>query len=164
MTRVTTTVVMVSLMAATSVRLTGQDLRIDPSQAAAVRVSVETLSQHVLQFAGLRVVVADAIVERAVSSRAFILIGQRDVAGLGGRDRLGVIVVDGTALVVGNMPVVVTGAAATFTGAQVGGVLARASPLTEAERDGLYRYPLVVALSVETPGNLNLVRPLSTVP
>ena len=116
MNRLTTTVVMLTWMAATSVRLSGQDLRITPTDPAAIRVSVENLSMHVVQFAGLRVRVADAIVDRVVSPRVFILVGHRDVAGLGGRDRVGVVVESGTASVVQHMPVTVTGPAGTFSG------------------------------------------------
>jgi hypothetical protein len=145
-------------MAATAPRLAAQDLRIEPTEAAAIRVSVETLAQHVGQFAGLRVRVADAVVERVVSPRAFILIGQRDVAGLGGRDRVGIVVEAGTANVVSSMPVVVTGAAGTFLGAQVAGILTRTEALTDTERDALRQHPLVVAMSVTTPGNVNLLR------
>jgi hypothetical protein len=119
------------MMAATGARLDGQDLRIDPTESAAIRVSVETLSRHVHQFAGLRVRVADAVVDRVVSPRAFLLVGQRDVAGLGGRERVGVVVASGTAIVVKAMPVVVTGAAGTFVGAQVFGILTRSEALTE---------------------------------
>jgi hypothetical protein len=158
MTRVIATVVVAMWMAA-GAGLAGQDLRIAPGEPAAVRVSLENLAMHVVHLAGLRVRVADAIVERVVSPRAFILIGLRDVAGLGGRDRIGVVVESGTANVVQGMPVVVTGPAGTFRGAQVAGALPRASALTEAERDALSRYPLVVATSVETPGSINLLRP-----
>jgi hypothetical protein len=56
------------------------------------------------------------------------------------------------------MPIVVTGAAGTFLGAQVAGVLTRTEALTQTERDALRMYPIVVALSVETPGNINLLR------
>ena len=159
MNRLTTTVVMLTWMAATSVRLSGQDLRITPTDPAAIRVSVENLSMHVVQFAGLRVRVADAIVDRVVSPRVFILVGHRDVAGLGGRDRVGVVVESGTASVVQHMPVTVTGPAGTFSGAQVAGALPRTSALTDTERDALSRYPLVLAQSVETPGNISLLRP-----
>jgi hypothetical protein len=145
---------------ATGARLVAQDLRIDPNDVAAIRVSVETLAQHVGQFAGLRVRVADAVVERVVSPRAFILTGQRDVAGLNlSRDRVGVVVQAGAVSVIRNTPIVVTGAAGTFLGAQVSGILTRTEALTGTERDALERYPLVVALMVETPGNINLVRP-----
>ena len=58
----TTAAVMMMWMAAIGARLIAQDLRIDPNDAAAIRTSVETLAQHVGQFAGLRVRVADAIV------------------------------------------------------------------------------------------------------
>ena len=150
---------MMMWLVATGARLVAQDLRIDPNDAAAIRVSVETLAQHVGQFAGLRVRVADAIVERVVSPRAFVVTGQRDVAGLGlTRDRIGVVLQSGTVSVIKNMPIVVTGAAGTFLGGQVSGILTRAEALTQTERDELSRYPLVVALSVETPGNINLVR------
>jgi hypothetical protein len=149
---------MMMWMAATGARLVAQDLRIDPNDVAAIRVSVETLAQHVGQFAGLRVRVADAIVERVVSPRAFILIGQRDVANLGlSRDRVGVIIDSGTVTVVQSMPVVVMGAAGTFLAGQVSGVLTRSEALTDTERSALSRYPLVVALSVQTPGNVNLL-------
>lgn len=158
MIRVTTAAVMMMWMAATGARLVAQDLRIDPNDVAAIRVSVETLAQHVGQFAGLRVRVADAIVERVVSPRAFILIGQRDVANLGlSRDRVGVIIDSGTVTVVQSMPIVVIGAAGTFLGGQVAGVLTRSEALTNAERDALSRYPLVLALSVQTPGSVNLL-------
>ena len=162
MTRITIVAVMMTWMAATGARLDGQDLRIDPTETAAIRVSVETLSRHVHQFAGLRVRVADAVVDRVVSPRAFLLVGQRDVAGLGGRERVGVVVASGTAIVVKAMPVVVTGAAGTFVGAQVFGILTRSEALTEQERDGLSRYPLVLALSVETPGEISLLRAAPT--
>jgi len=153
-----TTAVMMTWMAATGARLTAQDLRIDPTDVAAIRVSVETLAQHVENFAGLRVRVADAIVERVVSPRAFILIGQRDVVGLAlSHDRVGVIIESGTVTVVQSMPIVVIGAAGTFLGGQVAGVLTRAEALTETERDALRRYPLVVAMSVQSPGNVNLL-------
>ncbi|HKH72122.1 MAG TPA: hypothetical protein VKA59_12270, partial [Vicinamibacterales bacterium] len=110
----TTAVVMMMWMAAIGARLIAQDLRIDPNDAAAIRVSVETLAQHVGQFAGLRVRVADAIVERVVSPRAFVLIGQRDVTNLSlSRDRVGVIIESGTVTVVQSMPIVVIGAAGT---------------------------------------------------
>jgi hypothetical protein len=161
-TRITIVAVMMTWMAATGARLDGQDLRIDPTESAAIRVSVETLSRHVHQFAGLRVRVADAVVDRVVSPRAFLLVGQRDVAGLGGRERVGVVVASGTAIVVKAMPVVVTGAAGTFVGAQVFGILTRSEALTEQERDGLSHYPLVLAQSVETPGEISLLRPAPT--
>ena len=161
-TRITIVAVMMTWMAATGARLDGQDLRIDPTESAAIRVSVETLSRHVHQFAGLRVRVADAVVDRVVSPRAFLLIGQRDVAGLGGRERVGVVVASGTAIVVQAMRVVVTGAAGTFVGAQVFGILTRSEALTEQERDGLSHYPLVLAQSVETPGEISLMRPAPT--
>ena len=152
-------------MAATGARLVAQDLRIDPNDVAAIRVSVETLAQHVGQFAGLRVRVADAIVERVVSPRAFILIGQRDVANLGlSRDRVGVIIDSGTVTVVQSMPVVVMGAAGTFLAGQVSGVLTRSEALTDTERSALSRYPLVVALSVQTPGNVNLLHGAAPAP
>jgi hypothetical protein len=150
---------MMTWLVATGARLVAQDLRIDTNNVAAIRVSVETLAQHVGQFSGLRVRVADAIVERVVSPRAFVLIGQRDVAGLElGRDRVGVVVESGTASVVQNMPVVVTGAAGTFLGAQVSGILTRTEALTDVEREALRQYPVVVALAVETPGSVNLLR------
>jgi hypothetical protein len=149
---------MMTWMVASGARLIAQDLRIDPNEIAAIRVSVETLAQHVGQFAGLRVRVADAIVERVVSPRAFILVGQRDVAGLGlSRDRVGVIIESGTVTVVQSMPIVVTGAAGTFLAGQVSGVLTRSEAITDTERDALSRYPLVVAMSVQTPGNVNLL-------
>jgi hypothetical protein len=56
-----------------------------------------------------------------------------------------------------SMPIVVIGAAGTFLGGQVAGVLTRSEALTDTERDVLSRYPLVVALSVQTPGNVNLL-------
>ena len=162
--RIATAAVMVTWMAATGAPLAGQDLQINTTEPAAIRVSVETLSRHVLQFAGLRVQVADAVVDRVVSPRAFLLVGQRDVAGLGGRERVGVVLASGTAVVVKKMPVIVTGAAGTFVGAQVFGILTRSEALTEEERDGLSRYPLVLALSVETPGDINLIREAPTTP
>jgi hypothetical protein len=155
--RVTTAVAMTTWIAVTAARLTAQDLGIERRDVAAIRVSVETLAQHVGNFAGLRVRVADASVERVVSPRAFILISQRAVAGLGWRDHVGVIVESGTATVVKDMPVVVTGAAGTFLGGQVAGVLTRTQALTDAERAALRLYPLVVAMSVETPGSINLM-------
>jgi hypothetical protein len=156
---------MMMWMAATGARLIAQDLRIDPNDVAAIRVSVETLAQHVGQFAGLRVRVADAIVERVVSPRAFVLIGQRDVTNLGlSRDRVGVIIESGTVTVVQSMPIVVIGAAGTFLGGQVAGVLTRSEALTDTERDALSRYPLVVALSVQTPGNVNLLHGAAPAP
>jgi len=157
-TRITIAAVMMTLMAATGARLAGQDLRVDSTEPAALRVSVEALSRHIHQFVGLRVRVADAVVDRVISPRAFVLTSQREVAGLGGRERVAVVVSAGTAIVVRDMPVVVTGAAGTFDGAQVYGVLTRSDPLTDAERDGLRKYPLVLALSVETPGEISLVR------
>ena len=145
-------------MAATAARLDGQDLRISPTDTA-VRVSVEILSRHVLQFAGLRVQVADAIVEHVVSPRAFVLISQREFVGQSlTRERVGVIVASGTANVLPKMPVVVAGAAGTFISAQVTGVLTRSTPLTEQERDSLSRYPLVLAMSVQTPNEVSLLR------
>ena len=164
MIRIATAAVIVTWMAATGAPLAGQDLQINTTEPAAIRVSVETLSRHVLQFAGLRVQVADAVVDRVVSPRAFLLVGQRDVAGLGGRERVGVVLASGTAVVVKKMPVIVTGAAGTFVGAQVFGILTRSEALTEEERDGLSRYPLVLALSVETPGDINLIREAPTTP
>lgn len=159
MIRVTAAAVLMTGLVAIGSRLGAQDLRVDPTESAAIRVSVETLAQHVGQFAGLRVRVADAVVERVVSPRAFVLIGQRDVTNLGlSRDRVGVVVESGTATVVPKMPIVVTGAAGTFLGAQVAGVLTRTEALTQTERDALRMYPIVVALSVETPGNINLLR------
>jgi len=123
---------MMMWMAAIGARLIAQDLRIDPNDAAAIRVSVETLAQHVGQFAGLRVRVADAIVERVVSPRAFVLIGQRDVTNLSlSRDRVGVIIESGTVTVVQSMPIVVIGAAGTKVSN--------------------------VALADQTPGNVNLL-------
>jgi hypothetical protein len=163
-TRIAIAAVMMTWMAATGARLEGQDLRIGQTEPAAIRVSVETLSRQVLQFAGLRVRVADAVVDHVVSPRAFLLVGARDVAGLGGRERVGVVLASGTAIVVQKMPVVVTGAAGTFVGAQVFGILTRSEPLTEDERDGLSGYPLVLALSVETPGEISLVREVATTP
>ena len=157
MIRVTTAAVMASMVAA-GVQLVAQDIRLEPNEVAAIRVSVETLAEHVGQFAGFRVRVADAMVERVVSPRAFILIGQRDVAGLSlTRDRVGVILDSGTVTVVQNMPIVVTGAAGTFLGGQVSGVLTRSEALTQTEKDALRRYPLVVALAVTTPANVNLL-------
>lgn len=154
----TTAAVMMMWMAAIGARLIAQDLRIDPNDAAAIRTSVETLAQHVGQFAGLRVRVADAIVERVISPRAFVLIGQRAVTNLNlSRDRVGVIIESGTVTVVQSMPIVVIGAAGTFLGGQVSGVLTRTEALTDTERNALSRYPLVVALSVQTPGNVNLL-------
>jgi len=144
---------------ATGARLVAQDLRIDPNDVAAIRVSVQTLARDVGQFAGLRIRVADAMVERVVSNRAFILISQRDVANLGlTRERIGVVALSGTVSVIKNMPIVVTGAAGTFLGAQVSGVLTRSEALTQTERDALSRYPLVAALSIETPGSIDLAR------
>jgi hypothetical protein len=157
--RVTTGVVMTTWMVVSGAQLVAQDLRADPNDVAAIRVSVETLAEHVGQFAGLRVRVADAVVERVVSPRAFILIGQRDVAGLRlTRDRIGVILQSGTVAVVQAMPIVVSGAAGTFLGGQVSGVLTRSEPLTDTERAALRPYPLVVAMSVQTPGNVNLIQ------
>ena len=154
----TTAALMMMWMAAIGARLIAQDLRIDPNDAAAIRVSVETLAQHVGQFAGLRVRVADAIVERVVSPRAFVLIGQRDVTNLSlSRDRVGVIIESGTVTIVQSMPIVVIGAAGTFLGGQVSGVLTRSAALTDTERNALSQYPLVLALSVQTPGNVNLL-------
>ena len=156
--RVTTAAVMMTVMAATGARLTAQDLRIDATDVAAIRVSVETLAQHLPQFAGMRVRVADAIVERVISPRAFIVTGQRDVVGLRlTRDRVGVIVDSGTVTIVQAMPIVVIGAAGTFLGGQVSGVLTRSEALTETERAALRPHPLVVAMSVQTPGNVNLL-------
>ena len=157
--RVTTAVVMMTWMAVSGAQLVAQDLRIDPSDVAAIRVSVETLAEHVGQFAGLRVQLTDAMVERVVSPRAFILTGQRDVAGLRlTRDRVGVIIQSGRVTVVQGMPIVVSGAAGTFLGGQVSGALTRSEALTETERAALRPYPLVVALSVQTPGNVNLMQ------
>ena len=94
-----------------------------------------------------------------VSPRAFILISQREFVGLGlSRDRVGVIVASGTAAVLQRMPVVVTGAAGTLIAAQVTGILTRSEALTEQERDALSRHPLVLAMSVETPGEISLLR------
>jgi hypothetical protein len=59
----------------------------------------------------MRVRVTDAVVERVVSTRAFILKGQRAVLGISGRKRIGVILPSGMANVLEDMPVVVTGAA-----------------------------------------------------
>lgn len=154
----TTAAVMVAWMAATNASVTGQDLQVERTEPAAIRVSVETLAQHVGQFAGLRVRVADAIVDRVVSPRVFVLTGQRPVVGLNGRDHVGVVVGNGTASVVADMPVVVTGAAGTFSGAEVAGVLTRTEALTDAERAALRKYPLVLAMTVETQGSINLVR------
>jgi hypothetical protein len=145
-------------MAATSTSVIGQDLQIERPEPAAIRVSVETLAQHVGQFSGLRVRVADAVVDRVVSPRVFVLTGQRPVVGLNGRDYVGVIVGNGTASVVADMPVVVIGAAGTFSGAEVAGILTRTEALTDAERSALRKYPLVLAMSVETQGSINLVR------
>jgi hypothetical protein len=157
--RMTTAVAITTWMVVSAAQLVAQDLRIEPNDVAAIRVSVETLAEHVGQFAGLRVRVADAVVERVVSPRAFILIGQRDVAGLNlTRDRIGVILQSGTVTVVQAMPIVVTGAAGTFLGGQVSGVLTRSEALTETERAALRSYPLVVALSVQTPANVNLMQ------
>jgi hypothetical protein len=156
--RVTTAVAMMTWMAATSPRLTAQDLGIERSEVAAIRVSVGTLAQHVGNFAGLRVRVADAIVARVVSPRAFILTSQLAVTGLGWREHVGVIIESGTATVVKGMPVMVTGAAGTFLGGQVSGILTRAEALTDAERAALRQYPLVVAFAVDTPNNINLLR------
>src|SRR5688572_16011249 len=111
-TRVITAAVMMTWMAAAGERLTSQDLGIERSDVAAIRVSVETLAQHVGQFAGLRVRVSDAIVDHVVSPRAFVLTGQRTVVGLNGPDYVGVILPESlTANVVKAMPIVVTGAA-----------------------------------------------------
>jgi hypothetical protein len=164
--RVTTAVVIMTWMAASGRHLVAQDLRIESNDVAAIRVSVETLAEHVGQFAGLRVRVADAVVERVVSPRAFIVIGQRDVAGLNlTGDRIGVILQSGRVTVVQAMPIVVTGAAGTFLGGQVSGVLTRSEALTDAERSALRPYPLVVAQSVQTPGNVNLMQvPPSSTP
>ena len=158
MIRVTTVAVVMTWLAVSAGRLTAQDLRIEPNDAAAVRTTVEMLGQNLGQFAGMRVRIIDANVERIVSPRAFILTGQREVVGLGGRDRVGVIVVNGTASVIKNMPVVVTGAAGTFLGAQVSGLLTRMDPLTEQERDALRKYPLIAALAVDTPANVSVLR------
>ena len=161
-TRITIAAVMMMWMAATGARLDGQDLRIAPTEAA-VRASVEMLSRHVLQFAGLRVQVADAVVDHVVSPRAFVLISQREFVGLGlRRERVGVIVPSGTVAVVQGMPVVVTGAAGTFSGAQVTGILTRSEALTEQERDALSRHPLVLAMTVATPGEISLLREAPT--
>ena len=164
--RVTTAVVIMTWMAVSGRHVVAQDLRIESDDVAAIRVSVETLAEHVGQFAGVRVRVADAVVERVVSPRAFILIGQRDVAGLNlTRDRIGVILQSGRVTVVQDMPIVVTGAAGTFLGGQVSGVLTRSEALTDTERTALRPYPLVVALSVQTPGNVNLMQvPPSSAP
>jgi hypothetical protein len=160
--RITIAAVMMMWMAATGARLDGQDLRISPTEAA-VRASVEMLSRHVLQFAGLRVQVADAVVDHVVSPRAFVLISQREFVGLGlRRERVGVIVPSGTVAVVQGMPVVVTGAAGTFSGAEVTGILTRSEALTEQERDALSRHPLVLAMTVATPGEISLLREAPT--
>jgi hypothetical protein len=153
-----TTAAMMLTWMATSTSVTGQDLQIERTEPAAIRVSVETLAQHVGQFAGLRVRVADAVVDRVVSPRVFVLTGQRPVVGLNGRDHVGVVVANGTASVVADMPIVVTGAAGTFSGAEVTGVLARTQALTDAERAALRKYPLVLAMSVETQGSVDLLR------
>jgi hypothetical protein len=145
-------------IAATDVELARQDVRIDPREVIAIRVSVETLAEQIRQFAGMKVRVTDAIVDRVVSPRAFILTGQRTVLGIGGRSRIGVVVPSGTVNVVKDMPVVVTGAARTFAGAQVSGALLRAEALTEYERDALRHRPLIVASSVATPGEIELLR------
>ena len=163
--RVTTAVVIMTWMAMIGPHLVAQDLRLEPNDVAAIRVSVETLAEHVGQFSGLRVRLADAIVERVVSPRAFIVTGQRDVAGLSlTRDRIGVILDSGTVTLVPSMPIMVIGAAGTFLGGQVAGVLTRAEALTETEKSGLRPYPLVVAMSVQTPGNINLVHPSASTP
>ena len=47
MIRVTTTAVMMTWMAATGTGVIGQDLQIERTEPAAIRVSVETLAQHV---------------------------------------------------------------------------------------------------------------------
>src|SRR5688572_3360896 len=125
---------MMTWMAAAGVRLISQDLGIERGDVAAIRVSVETLAQHVGQFAGLRVRVSDAIVDRVVSPRAFVLTGQRTVVGLNGPDHVGVVVPFGTANVVKDMPIVVIGAAGTFLGAQVTGILTRQEALSDVER------------------------------
>jgi hypothetical protein len=153
-----TLAVVMTWLAVAGARITAQDLRIEPNDAAAVRTTVEMLGQNLGQFAGMRVRIIDAYVDRIVSPRAFILTGQRQVVGLGGRDRVGVIVVNGTASVIKNMPVVVTGAAGTFLGAQVSGVLTRMEALTEQERDALRKYPLIAALAVDTPANVSVLR------
>lgn len=150
--------VMMTWMVTAGARLTAQDLRIEPNDAAAVRTTVEMLAQNLGQFAGMRVRIIDANVDRIISPRAFILTGQRTVVGLGGRDRVGVIVVNGTASVIKDMPIVVTGAAGTFLGAQVSGVLTRMDALTEDERGALRKYPLIAALAVDTPANVSLLR------
>jgi hypothetical protein len=107
--------------------------------------------------------VADAVVEHVVSPRAFVLISQREFVGMGlSRERVGVIVASGTASVLPKMPVVVAGAAGTFVGAQVTGVLTRSAALTEQERDALSRYPLVLAMSVQTPNEISLLRDAPT--
>jgi hypothetical protein len=162
MIRVTTAAVLTFWMAAAGAPLTAQDLRTDPNDGAAIRVTVEMLAEHVGQFAGMRVRVIDANVDRVVSPRAFVLVGQRQVAGIGWRERVGVVVVSGTANVVQNMPIVVAGAAGTFLSAQVSGVLTRIGALTEQERDALRKYPIVAATSVDTPANLSLLRPEPT--
>jgi hypothetical protein len=163
--RVIAAAVMMMWMTATGARLMAQDLGIEQNEVAAIRVSVETLAQHVGNFAGLRVRVADAVVDRVVSPRAFILMSQRAVAGLGlRRDRIGVIVESGTVSIVQSMPILVTGAAGTFLGGQVSGVLTRSEALTDTERTALSQYPLVLALSVQTPGYVNLLHPAAPAP
>ena len=137
---------------------TPQDLRIDSNDPAAVRTTVEMLARNLGQFAGMRVRIIDAEVEKIVSPRAFILTGQRQVVGLGGRDRVGVIVVNGTASVIKDQPIVVTGAAGTFLAAQVSGVLTRIDALTGDERSALRKHPLIAALAVDTPANVSLLR------
>jgi hypothetical protein len=153
------TAAIMTSIAATSVELTGQDVGIDAREALGIRVSVEMLAEHIRQFAGMPVRVTDAVVERVVSTRAFILKGQRPVLGIGGRKRIGVILPSGTANVVKDMPVVVTGAARTFVGAQVVGALPRSEALTDRERDALRHQPLVVASDVTTPGGIELRSP-----
>jgi len=149
---------MMALIAVAGGRLTAQDLRIEPNDAAAVRTTVEMLARNLGQFAGMRVRIIDANVEKIVSPRAFILTGQRQVVGLGGRDRVGVIVVNGTVAVIKDQPIVVTGAAGTFLGAQVSGLLTRIDALTGDERGALKKHPLIAALAVDTPANVSLLR------
>jgi hypothetical protein len=161
--------VIMTSIAAIDVELSRQEVRIDPREVIAIRVSVETLAEQIRQFAGMKVRVTDAIVDRVVSPRAFILTGQRTVLGIGGRSRIGVVVPSGAVNVVKDMLVVVTGAARTFAGAQVSGALPRAGALTEYERDALRHRPLIVASSVATPGEIELLRlplddPLSSRP
>jgi hypothetical protein len=156
--RVTTAAVMMTWMAVAGARLAAQDLRIDAGDPAAIRTTVEMLALNVGQFAGMRIRIIDANVDKIISPRAFVLVGQRVVSGVGKRARIGVIVVSGTANLVKDMPIMVSGAAGTPSGAQVSGVLTRIEALTEQERDALSKYPLVMALSVDTPANVSLLR------